>query len=608
MATVGSHQQATFTVPINGTSPVDANEVRLNDNSMAGSYNAHDNDATLHVQTSTLALRPTAGTAGRLWFTTDERRLYYDTGTLWQDLTLDAGDIDTGTVPTARVVGAYDNITSVGTLDDLAVTGNATAGSFTGPLTGNVTGNVTGNASTATALSSARTFAVTGDVVGSVSSNLSSGASISTSYTATVPVNKGGTGLTAAPANGQVPIGNGTGYTLATITAGNNMQVVNAAGSITLNVTGLASGVSGTATGGTVPRMAGTGVSSQITTGTIQDDGTNIGVGGAPNGSFKVNVTGALNTTGAITGTNITGTGTVSGNAVSATTSLTGASLSVTGTTTTLRSVAYVWPAAQGAANTALVNNGSGTLSWASLAQPIDVQTFNSSGTWNKPSAGTMALVEVWGAGGGGGNSSTVANIAAGGGGMYMFRLLPLSDLAASVSVTVGAGGTGAGAAIAQGGGNGGNSSFGSLITSYGGAGGPITNASTVALGGRFLINAYGTYDMNNAVAITGGNLGLYLWHTTGFGDRVFNGGIGGTSGYPATTNEGILTSSVYGGAGGWAANLTGSNTSIFGGNGGASAGANGSAPGGGGARGNGTSSGIGGGAGAAGRVKVTVW
>lgn len=53
-------------------------------------------------------------------------------------------------------------------------------------------------------------------------------------YNAT-PVANGGTNLTATPVNGQLLIGNGTGYTLATLTPGTNMSITNGAGSITLN-------------------------------------------------------------------------------------------------------------------------------------------------------------------------------------------------------------------------------------------------------------------------------------------------------------------------------------------------------------------------------------
>ena len=47
----------------------------------------------------------------------------------------------------------------------------------------------------------------------------------------------GGTGLTAIPTNGQLLIGNGTGYTLSTLTAGTGLTVTNAAGSITPRIT-----------------------------------------------------------------------------------------------------------------------------------------------------------------------------------------------------------------------------------------------------------------------------------------------------------------------------------------------------------------------------------
>ena len=44
----------------------------------------------------------------------------------------------------------------------------------------------------------------------------------------------GGTGLTAAPSNGQLAIGNGSGYTLATLTAGSNITITNSAGGISI--------------------------------------------------------------------------------------------------------------------------------------------------------------------------------------------------------------------------------------------------------------------------------------------------------------------------------------------------------------------------------------
>lgn len=55
---------------------------------------------------------------------------------------------------------------------------------------------------------------------------------------AAVGVGKGGTGLTGTPTNGQLPIGNGTGYTLATLTQGSGVTITNGAGSITIAASG----------------------------------------------------------------------------------------------------------------------------------------------------------------------------------------------------------------------------------------------------------------------------------------------------------------------------------------------------------------------------------
>jgi hypothetical protein len=56
----------------------------------------------------------------------------------------------------------------------------------------------------------------------------------SINLTNAVVVSDGGTGLTSTPTNGQLLIGNGAGYTLATITAGSGIGVTNDAGSITI--------------------------------------------------------------------------------------------------------------------------------------------------------------------------------------------------------------------------------------------------------------------------------------------------------------------------------------------------------------------------------------
>jgi hypothetical protein len=88
-----------------------------------------------------------------------------------------------------------------------------------------------------------------------------------------LPVASGGTGLTSTPANGQLDIGNGTGFTRATLTAGSGITVTNSAGGITI-----ASTVTpGT---GTVTSVAGAGAINGLTlTGTVTTSG-NITLGG----------------------------------------------------------------------------------------------------------------------------------------------------------------------------------------------------------------------------------------------------------------------------------------------------------------------------------------
>jgi len=50
----------------------------------------------------------------------------------------------------------------------------------------------------------------------------------------TLPISNGGTGLSSVPTNGQILIGNGTGFALATLTAGTGITITNTSGSITI--------------------------------------------------------------------------------------------------------------------------------------------------------------------------------------------------------------------------------------------------------------------------------------------------------------------------------------------------------------------------------------
>lgn len=82
---ISSHQQGAFASPVDGD-PGSAAVVLANDNATATTTNAHDADATIHVQSSVLASRPAAGTAQRVWISTDGKRAYLDNGTTWDEL------------------------------------------------------------------------------------------------------------------------------------------------------------------------------------------------------------------------------------------------------------------------------------------------------------------------------------------------------------------------------------------------------------------------------------------------------------------------------------------------------------------------------------------
>ena len=71
---------------------------------------------------------------------------------------------------------------------------------------------------------------------------------ISVKIGSALPVTSGGTGTTAIPTNGQLLIGNGTNYSLNTLTAGLGISVTNGAGTIAIGNTGVLSW-SGSTTG-----------------------------------------------------------------------------------------------------------------------------------------------------------------------------------------------------------------------------------------------------------------------------------------------------------------------------------------------------------------------
>ena len=105
------------------------------------------------------------------------------------------------------------------------------------------------------------------------------------SGTGVVPVTGGGTGLSTIPSNGQLLIGNGTGYTLNTLGFGAGISVANGSGSIVVSNTGVLS------------NLAGAGISVSGATGSVTI--TNTGVLSLAGGT--TGLTPATATTGAVT-------------------------------------------------------------------------------------------------------------------------------------------------------------------------------------------------------------------------------------------------------------------------------------------------------------------
>ena len=178
----------------------------------------------------------------------------------------------------------------------------------------------------------------------------------------------------------------------------------------------------------------------------------------------------------------------------------------------------------------------------AALSTP-KVTVFLAGGTWTKDPAATQMEVEVWGGGGAAGNGAVAAAGTAtsggggGGGGGKRRGRFRSADMAGSVAVTVGAAGvrgTGNGAT----GGQGGTSSFGTLLRAFGGGGGAGGNAGGAAGGG-------GAGDNNAGNSATAGSAG------TGGGTFGAAGGGGGSAGGSERVGGGGGGGCAVGGAGG---------------------------------------------------------
>ena len=203
---------------------------------------------------------------------------------------------------------------------------------------------------------------------------------------------------------------------------------------------------------------------------------------------------------------------------------------------------------------------------------------FTSSGTYTKDPGASFIMVEAWGAGGGGGSGQYNATRSAGhggGGGAYTMRVFKASDVPSSVAVAIGAGGAGGPARTTAGSGSygspGGNTTFGSLLTAYGGTGGGNGTTYTYSYGpGGGALSADGAPNITYAGAtnINYGGFGA-SWNSAAGGtssSRSSGWGGGSGGGSFAADSTGAYTDgghSFQGGAGGGAGGGGGTTSAV---------------------------------------------
>jgi hypothetical protein len=178
-----------------------------------------------------------------------------------------------------------------------------------------------------------------------------------------------------------------------------------------------------------------------------------------------------------------------------------------------------------------LTSDASGNATWQATAVSTgsftNMQVYSAAGssTFTVPAGVTKIMVEVWGGGGGGGNSSatvtgTVGSGAGGGYGRSIISVVPGENY----SVIVGAGGT-------AGSGDGGTSSFGTILNATGGIGGNSIGGTSFKTPNGGTSN--GSFNVTGGQGVFAGSMGGA--GSYGGGSYGSHGGRGGLSGIAAS-------------------------------------------------------------------------
>lgn len=216
------------------------------------------------------------GLSGALTLQGSDAATFSNSGT-----TITVSDASATVKGVAKFNGTNLTVTSgsVNTIQDIAVTAAPTFAGLT--LSSALT---VGNGGTgATNASGARTN------LGAAASGINADITQITGLTTALSVAQGGTGIATTPTNGQILIGNGTGFSLNTLTAGAGVNITNAAGTVTISAPG--SGTCTTCANTSLSNLASVAINTSLLPGTA--GAANLGSATLPFGQLFLSGTSA---------------------------------------------------------------------------------------------------------------------------------------------------------------------------------------------------------------------------------------------------------------------------------------------------------------------------
>jgi len=575
---------------------------------------------TLAVSLSGTALPVANGGTGQTTYTDGQLLIGNSTGNTLTKATLTAGS---GISITNSAGGITITSTAgAGTVTSVAASGGTTGLSFTGsPITTSGTLTLGGTLAIANGGTGATSASGARLTLSAAASGANSDITSLTGLTTALTVAQGGTGVATVPTNGQLLIGNGTGYNLANITAGSGIVVTNSAGGITIastagggsvtsvNVSGGTTGLTtsgGPITGAGTITLAGTLAIANGGTGATTDSGARSALGVPSNtgtgasGTWGINITGnaATATNGVVTTgsyanpawiTSLAGskiTGDISGNAANVTGTVAIGNGGTGATTAALARTALDVPTRSGGdatgtwainvtGNAGTATNGVVTTgsysnpSWitalagSKITGNITGNAANVTGTVAVANGGTGQTSYTDGQlliGNSTGNTLSKATLTAGSG-------ISIANGNGSITITA----TGSAGTVTSVSGSGGTT--GLSLT-----GGPITTSGTLTIGGTLAVSNGGTGGTTQGTAQTAldvpsrsgsGASGTWGISVSGTAASVPNGVVTTSSYSDPTWIASLAGSKITGNISGNAANVTGTVAVANGGTGG---------------------------------------